>query len=207
MPRRVIGGAPARDTIRYVRVGIGGTLLNEIGTFVGGARQTIVPTTAQKAPEGTVALRSSTRVERDVVNRPMWVVAKDSAVLYMDDSSNEVRIHSMRGRLQRIVRLPGPPLFGRPNPAPGPGNRGISLGFLVDDAGQIWIEQFRLPTDPQPTWLVLDSGGRSLGIGRTPPGLWILSIGGNHLLGLRRDSDGVESVESYDLTHRGTPGD
>lgn len=66
---------------------------------------------------------------------------------------------------------------------------------VVDAARRIWVHRARLPGEVGPNlWDVLDPSGRWLGAAATPRGVRPFEIGERHLIGLSRDSLGVERV-------------
>ena len=71
--------------------------------------------------------------------------------------------------------------------------------ILVDREGTVWLERFRLPWEESPVWDLVDQHGRWLGPVRTPDGLRIYDVGDDYLLGLERDSLGVEQVVLFHL--------
>ncbi len=72
--------------------------------------------------------------------------------------------------------------------------------LLVDDEGNLWVENYRLPWGTQPRWEVFDPDGRWLGTVETPEGVRPYQIGRDFLLGRHRDDLGVERIRVYDLT-------
>jgi hypothetical protein len=71
--------------------------------------------------------------------------------------------------------------------------------ILVDDGGNLWVEEYRPPGDEQPRWFVFDTSGRLLGTVETPKGLRIFQIGRDFVLGVMRDELDVEHVLVYPL--------
>jgi hypothetical protein len=69
----------------------------------------------------------------------------------------------------------------------------------VDDLGNLWAERYRLPWDSVPVWDVLDRRGAWLGSVTLPAGLQVYQIGPDFVLGLIRDSVGVERVQLHAL--------
>lgn len=66
---------------------------------------------------------------------------------------------------------------------------------IVDEQQRIWVERYRtLVDDPKPRWDVIDTTGRWLGTVETPRDLTVHQIGRDFLLGVQRDSLGVERV-------------
>jgi hypothetical protein len=70
---------------------------------------------------------------------------------------------------------------------------------MVDDAGLLWAALYELKPEAPRSWIVFDTTGRAIGSVATPAGLRIHQIGAEFVLGVRRDSLGVERVESYGL--------
>lgn len=75
-------------------------------------------------------------------------------------------------------------------------------GMVVDDLGNVWLSEYRLPGDSWRRWAGYDRSGRYLGSMQTPRDLEVLSLGSNYLLGLVYDEFDLEYVELYDLTAR-----
>lgn len=70
---------------------------------------------------------------------------------------------------------------------------------LVDDAGYIWVARYNLPWTGDRVWDILDDKGVWRGNVTTPDNLDIHEIGADYLLGVQRDSLGVEAVVVYEL--------
>jgi hypothetical protein len=86
-------------------------------------------------------------------------------------------------------------------------------GLQVDSREHLWVREYRFLEDgvqrslPQPAeggapqvWNVFDPDGRWLGSVEIPNRLQITEIGDNHVIGIWRDADLVESVRVYGLT-------
>ncbi|MFQ5679843.1 MAG: hypothetical protein ACE5HP_10350 [Gemmatimonadota bacterium] len=71
--------------------------------------------------------------------------------------------------------------------------------LLVDAEGDLWVEEFAAPTDPERAWSVFDPGGRFLGRVAVPEPLRICDVGRDYVLGVWTDALGVESVREYEL--------
>ncbi len=71
---------------------------------------------------------------------------------------------------------------------------------LLDREGNIWVEEYRRPSDDTPRWTVFTSSGRLLGTLTTPTGLWIYDIGDDYILGRWMDELDVEHVQLYQLS-------
>jgi hypothetical protein len=67
----------------------------------------------------------------------------------------------------------------------------------VDGTGHLWVEEYRAPGEVQPRWSIFDSQGRWLGVLETPPGLEVMDIGSDYLLGLWKDELDVEHLRLY----------
>ncbi|HEX2188702.1 MAG TPA: hypothetical protein VHG51_07365 [Longimicrobiaceae bacterium] len=75
--------------------------------------------------------------------------------------------------------------------------------FRLDEAGNLWVEDYRRPGDEQPRWSVFDPEGRWLGTVETPAGLEVYAIGGDWILGKAKDDLDVEHVRLYRLERPG----
>ena len=80
--------------------------------------------------------------------------------------------------------------------------------LLIDPAGFIWVEDFRVDKPDALTqeqtnarWSVFDGDGKWLGSLELPAQFFLQSIHGRLLYGIWRDDDGVRSVRVYRL-HR-----
>jgi len=70
---------------------------------------------------------------------------------------------------------------------------------LVDGAGNVWMEEFRIDPDAAGTWSVFDHDGRWLGQVQTPAGVTVMSISRDAVVGVTRDEMDVERVVVYPL--------
>lgn len=87
--------------------------------------------------------------------------------------------------------------------APFPDRFPVYQSLLVDTEGQLWVEEYMVPGESHPTWSVFDAEGRWLGRVETPPGVEVLHISKDALLGRWRDSIDVEHIQLYDLIKSG----
>lgn len=71
--------------------------------------------------------------------------------------------------------------------------------ILVDDEGNVWVEEFRIHPAEQATWSVFNAGGRWLGQVVTPAGLKVMQIAGGTVIGMTKDDLGVERVLVYPI--------
>jgi hypothetical protein len=80
-----------------------------------------------------------------------------------------------------------------------------ALGELVvDELGNVWVQDFPEPKQVNGTWRVFDTDGLHVANISIPTGLRILQIGAEFVLGLTRDELDVEYVLLYDLRKHGT---
>ncbi len=72
---------------------------------------------------------------------------------------------------------------------------------MGDATGHLWVREYDFPREerPVPLWTVFDPDGRVLGFVETPPGLGILEIGADYILGRAEDDLGVESIQLWPL--------
>jgi len=73
----------------------------------------------------------------------------------------------------------------------------------VSPAGWIFAEQFRVDSNAPARWLVFDPSGVAHGYLEVPADLTVHYIGDDHLLGVRENEFGVESVVRYPLAEEG----
>lgn len=69
----------------------------------------------------------------------------------------------------------------------------------LDRSGNLWVEEYRRPGDERPVWQVFDRDGVLTARVRTPPGLNVLDVGDDYLLGLVRDELDVERLRLHRL--------
>ena len=69
----------------------------------------------------------------------------------------------------------------------------------LDVDGNLWVREYTGPGQARAPWSVFTESGRFLGTVDMPAGLSVLDIGGDYVLGLRRDKDDVEHVQLYEL--------
>lgn len=71
--------------------------------------------------------------------------------------------------------------------------------LIGDDEGRLWVARPQARGAATRTWDVLDTEGRLLASPQLPSGLRVTQIAHGHVVGITRDGDGVEYVESYRL--------
>ncbi|MBA3557789.1 MAG: hypothetical protein H0W30_04230 [Gemmatimonadaceae bacterium] len=55
--------------------------------------------------------------------------------------------------------------------------------MLTDASGNLWVNEYRRPTEEQPSWTVFDAEGRLLGMIETPKRVALLEVGADFILG------------------------
>ncbi len=73
-------------------------------------------------------------------------------------------------------------------------------GIMADRTGYLWVREYRAPDAEGPVWAVFDPDGHPQGLVETPPGLRLLEIGEDYLLGWRSDDVQVEYVQIWPLS-------
>lgn len=71
--------------------------------------------------------------------------------------------------------------------------------LIGDDHGRLWLARPQARGAATRTWDVLDADGVLIGSSPLPSGLRVTHIANGHIVGVVRDADGVEYVESYRL--------
>ena len=129
----------------------------------------------------------------------------------------EIAVYSRDGRLVRLQRFDTPPtpvtddhieaymaaqteryrryLDGVPIPATLP----AYSRFVLDEPGNLWVEEFRPYDAHLSRWWVFDNGGRLLGPVEIALDFRVEQFGEDYVIGVWQDADGVEYVRSYDL--------
>jgi hypothetical protein len=77
-----------------------------------------------------------------------------------------------------------------------------TASLLVDPSGNIWVERFTPPWDPQ-RWAVFDRARRWLGDVAMPEGASLMEVRNDDLLVAHRDDVGFETIALYDLEKPG----
>lgn len=192
-----------------------GLLMTELGLFSGDE-------TYYQAFEGgfrfydAVFPRSTRFIVRDDV---FYVAANDHC---------EIRLFSPAGELKRIVRRDHIAVVvtdehlrlerDRRDAASGPTSSFVRLGVFdeipkpeffpaylhlrVDDARNMWVQEFPVPGTTSAVWSVFDSTGVLLGEVEAPLRFEPYHIGDDFLLGMWRDELDVEYVRLYELNKR-----
>jgi hypothetical protein len=76
--------------------------------------------------------------------------------------------------------------------------------LMVDAAGDLWVLDYPRPGSDERRWTVFSGEGVALGTVLTPPGLRVLDIGTDYVLGVWQDELDVEYVRLFRLDRTGT---
>lgn len=120
---------------------------------------------------------------------------------FADRLSNERMALEVSFLLQAIRDSPLPetfPLFD-PDLRDDRGRR-IGKPLIVDALGNVWVLEYRRPSERQLQWSVFDPEGRYLGIVDVPEGFYVTDIGTDYVLGWSPDDLEVPRVMMYTLT-------
>ena len=71
--------------------------------------------------------------------------------------------------------------------------------MIADEAGNLWLERYRLPWETQPSWDVVDPQRGWLGVVQTPTSFQVMQIAADELVGVHRDDEGVTRVQVIPL--------
>lgn len=134
----------------------------------------------------------------------------------------EIVLRRADGTPQRIVRRDVPPVpvrgayldslrrvrVAEHGPEAGKALEGIEIPeripaferMMVDDGGNLWVQRTPWPGAVPSEWDVYDADGKTLGTVRMPASFRATHIGGDFVLGVWTDEDGVEYVRMYGLT-------
>jgi hypothetical protein len=87
---------------------------------------------------------------------------------------------------------------------PYPSTFPVFADLAADPDGNLWVLDYPRPGDDRRFWTVFSPEGHALGRVETPPGLQVLDIGRDYVLGVWRDDLDVEHVRLHTL-NRVTP--
>jgi hypothetical protein len=117
---------------------------------------------------------------------PVAVTAQDVAVLKAERLENADE--RWRQRTERMFQT-------MPLPSTFPAFADLS----VDADGNLWVLDYTRPGVDERRWTVFSADGRALGSVETPPGVRVLEIGPDYLLGVWQDDLDVQYVRLYRL--------
>ncbi|MBP6444775.1 MAG: hypothetical protein KA267_12180 [Gemmatimonadales bacterium] len=133
-------------------------------------------------------LRVDPRTKRvDTLRRNVAAVPLDAArrAYFLDSMMASLppeRVALIRDRLKETPVRPTMPFFD---------------ALIADDRGQLWLARPQRRGAAMRSWELLDGEGRLLRSVELPSGLGVMQVAGGHVVGVRHDQDGVESVEVY----------
>lgn len=70
----------------------------------------------------------------------------------------------------------------------------------IDSEGYLWLRRWEVGADSRVTYIIVAPDGELLGEVAAPPGLRVMAIEPDAVIGIYRDADDLESVRSYRLT-------
>lgn len=222
----VLGASPPTRVERAVqqlfRYTADGQTVETLGSFPGTER-VIVETGRTTPADQPEALRLARRFGRATA-----YAAAAMRFYVADNDTYEIDVYGIDGRLTHIIRRqhqPVPvtdaderaledsvlanetdPIMLRawanrpPSPASFPA---YAPDIHIDPELNLWVREYGRPGDRHWTYAVFAEDGVLLGTVTLPPGLAILDIGTDYILGFRRDEFDVEYVELYELRKGG----
>lgn len=148
-----------------------------------------------------------------------------------DNAAYEIRVYSAAGRLLQVTRKWATPipleasdirtfqdsvlaaadassraqmriLFER-LPPPPPTYPAYAPDIHVDGDLNVWVRESSRPGHQRSEWTVFSDGGELLGTVVMPPGVAVLDIGDDYVLGLQRDQLDLEYVRKFRLRRDG----
>jgi hypothetical protein len=159
--------------------------------------------------------------------RPQAAVARDLFFLGEQDAI-EIKVHRQTGELVKLIRFDWEPVavteelnqidieeriatyarneniernlrrayadMEEPEYFPAHGR------LVADGLGFLWVQEYRLPGEGEPAWLVFDPDGRLAARVSLPEGLGVFEIGADYVLGEVRDELDVEYVQLFALS-------
>jgi hypothetical protein len=144
-----------------------------------------------------------------------------------DNATYEIRVYSLAGRLIQVIRRAAAPVtieqadiqafedsilatgdarWRRQNrilfdklPPPPPTYPAYAPDIHVDNDLNVWVREYSRPRYHSSDWSVFSATGEFLGTVAMPPGIDVLDIGADYVLGLQRDELDVEYVRKFRL--------
>jgi len=75
----------------------------------------------------------------------------------------------------------------------------VDSRVMLDAERRIWLGSYRRPGDREQTWWIFTLSGALVGRVMVPASLTLMDAGTDYLLGVWRDSDGVQTVRQFNL--------
>jgi hypothetical protein len=210
---------PEERVYRYSR---DGRTAQVLGVFPG-LELSIAPTGA-KFPDGSPVIGQSARE----FGRGTTYGARGTRYYVADNASYEVRVYDLTGGLMLLIRrshVPQPVTAAdvralrearlarardaaarqrlqralERNPAPPETMPAYATDLRLDVAGNLWLREYAAPGHEPALWDVFDEAGILLGTVAMPPGLTLMDVGADYVLGLTTDENGVQYVQLHAL--------
>jgi hypothetical protein len=160
--------------------------------------------------------------------RTTTLAAHGNRILAGDGSGFELRYYSPTGSLQEILRAAEPReevtqqdrdgyrqllmLTARPeqktameklaDEMPYPREIPSFRRFVVAAGGRIWVQRYLRSSTKTDIWVVLEADGRFVDEIAMPRRFQVMSIGPDYVLGVARDSDGIELVHQLRIVEK-----
>lgn len=214
------GDAPAGRVERSLEplyhISSDGLTATQIGSFPGRER-VIVPT----GPRGGLERRQRP------FGRGTAFAATFDRFYVADNESYEIRAYSITGKLTQVIRKQAFPIpleasdiqvyedsvlatvnaASRPQmrvlfakmPPPPQTYPAFEPDIHIDGDLNLWVKESNRLGDHRSRWSVFSAGGELLGVIEMPPGVEVLDIGIDYVLGLQRDELQVEYVQLFQL--------
>lgn len=203
-----------RDSVRVVRFAPDGRAVASFGWHPGDER-----VVRRRAPYGLVGGDSP-------FQRRLHVAATDSLVHIAESGTHEIRTYSVNGSLRRIVRVSAGEVRVTRGMREAYRTRVKSLmtddytrwewamlsaddvfpehlpafdRVLVDRSGTLWMRDFRVPDQPVTVWTAFGADGNPLARLPLPADFAPSEVTDGLILGISKDSDGVERVRTYKI--------
>jgi hypothetical protein len=126
------------------------------------------------------------RLDRDPV-----AVTDEDTQQFIDDVTADIPAEYVAQAREMLSETPVPDVFP-------------PYGALETDAlGYLWVADYSRPGEESSMWTIFDADGRLSGQVTAPPGVSILEIGADYLLGVYRDELGVEYLHQYAVRRPG----
>jgi hypothetical protein len=209
-------GGLRRDSVLYLRCDPSAELLDTVGWFPG-------PEWYVKSAEGIMAASSL------AFGRSPVAAAFADAFYFGGSDSYEIARYDGSGELQRVIRRTHQRLDVTPEDIehwiderladvddenerilwerlyadmPFPETMPAYQRLVIDDDGDLWVEEYQRPGDQRQHWTVFDPQGVMLGEVETPARFQVYQIGSDFVLGRSTDELDVERVQLYRLKGR-----
>jgi len=209
---------PSRPLRPLVLMASDGTALTSFGEFPGGERYTYVSDGRDRG--------SGPRP----LGRETFHVLGDGRFYLGPSAESELRVSSVTGELEMLIRGSGPDLAITETHIDrfisDQGSRATTDNqrrswerlyrnvefpktfpaysrLLLDKLGNLWVQDYLRPGEDRPVWNIFRLDGALIARVNTPPGLHIYEVGADFVLGKWRDSLDVEHVQLYDLIKPG----